>query len=53
MVGLIVLFNVVIDPDGAVIREVKPAAVVDGILAKKNLGTTMDMAPFKIGRAHV
>ena len=26
-----------IDPDGAVIREVKPAAVVDGILAKKNL----------------
>ena len=28
-----------IDPDGAVIREVKPAAVVDGILAKKNLGT--------------
>lgn len=30
-----------IDPDGAVIREVKPAAVVDGILAKKNLGTIM------------
>ena len=27
-----------IDPVGAVIREVKPAAVVDGILAKKNLG---------------
>ena len=37
-----------IDPDGAVIREVKPAAVVDGILAKKNLGTTMDMAPFTV-----
>ena len=36
------------DPDGAVIREVKPAAVVDGILAKKNLGTTMDMAPFTV-----
>lgn len=37
-----------IDPVGAVIREVKPAAVVDGILAKKNLGTTMDMAPFTV-----
>ena len=37
-----------IDPDGAVIREVKPAAVVDGILAKKNLGTIMDMAPFAV-----
>ena len=37
-----------IDPDGAVIREVKPAAVVDGILAKKNLGTTRDMAPLTI-----
>ena len=37
-----------IDPDGAVIREVKPAAVVDGILAKKNLGTIMDMAPFTV-----
>ena len=36
------------DPDGAVIREVKPAAVVDGILAKKNLGTTMDMALFTV-----
>ena len=38
-----------IDPDGAVIREVKPAAVVDGILAKKNLGITKDMAPLTIG----
>ena len=37
-----------IDPDGAVIREVKPAAVVDGILAKKNLGTIMDMGPFTV-----
>jgi xanthine dehydrogenase accessory factor len=37
-----------IDPDGAVIREVKPAAVVDGILAKKNLGTARDMAPLTI-----
>ena len=37
-----------IDPDGAVIREVKPAAVVDGILAKKNLGTIIDMAPFTV-----
>ena len=37
-----------IDPVGAVIREVKPAAVVDGILAKKNLGTARDMAPLTI-----
>ena len=38
-----------IDPDGAVIREVKPAAVVDGILAKKNLGTKIEDAPIVIG----
>ena len=40
--------TLMIDPVGAVIREVKPAAVVDGILAKKNLGTTIDMAPFTV-----
>ncbi len=35
---------VLVDPGGESIRRLKPAAVVDAILAKKNLGTTMDMA---------
>lgn len=33
------------DPEGACIAALKPDAVVDAILAKKNLGTHMDMAP--------
>lgn len=37
------------DPEGAHIRELKPAAVIDAILAKKNLGTSIDMAPVTIG----
>lgn len=40
---------VYIDPTGAVISELSPLAVVDSILAKKNLGTNMDMAPITIG----
>lgn len=40
---------VLVDPAGQSIRALKPAAVVDAILAKKNLGTTMDMAPLTIG----
>ena len=40
---------VVIDPDGKLISKLKPLAVVDAILAKKNLGTTIDMAPITIG----
>ena len=38
-----------IDPKGESIRDLKPEVVVDAILAKKNLGTTMDMAPLTIG----
>ena len=38
-----------IDPKGERIKELKPMALVDAILAKKNLGTTMDMAPIVIG----
>ena len=34
-----------IDPAGDLIRQSRPAAVIDGILAKRNLGTAMDMAP--------
>ena len=39
---------VLVDPAGDSIRLCKPSAVVDAILAKKNLGTTIDMAPLTI-----
>ena len=38
-----------IDPEGRMIEELTPIAVIDGILAKKNLGTKRDMAPITIG----
>ena len=40
--------TVLVDPAGEAIREWKPLAVVDGILAKKNLGTSRDMAPITV-----
>ena len=36
---------VLVDPEGACIARAKPEVVVDAILAKRNLGTTRDMAP--------
>ena len=36
---------VLADPEAACVRMLRPEAVVDAILAKRNLGTTMDMAP--------
>lgn len=39
---------VMVDPKGELIPQVQPAALVDAILAKKNLGTTRDMAPLTI-----
>ena len=36
---------VLADPAGSCIRALAPDAVVDAVLAKRNLGTTMDMAP--------
>ncbi|MCR5760920.1 MAG: EF2563 family selenium-dependent molybdenum hydroxylase system protein [Sphaerochaetaceae bacterium] len=39
---------VVCDPDATAIETIKPAVVVDAILAKKNLGTTKDMADFVV-----
>ena len=36
------------DPAGESIRQLKPAVVVDAILAKKNLGTSMGMADLTI-----
>ena len=40
---------VVADPTCAVLRELYPAALVDAILAKRNLGTSRDMASVVIG----
>ena len=40
---------VLADPEGACIPQLRPHGVVDAILAKKNLGTRMDMAPAVIG----
>jgi len=40
---------VVIDPRGECIEKLKPLAVIDAILAKKNYGTAMGMAPVTIG----
>lgn len=38
-----------VDPEGECISRLQPLAVVDAILAKKNLGTKMDMADIVIG----
>lgn len=40
---------VLVDAAGEAIRKLRPEAVVDAILAKKNLGTVRDMAPLTIG----
>ncbi len=40
--------TVLVDPDCSCLAKLKPAALVDGILAKKNLGTTRDMAPVTV-----
>jgi len=37
-----------IDPSGEVIKKLKPDAVIDAIIAKRNLGTTIDMADITI-----
>ena len=38
-----------IDPTGESIALLKPDVVIDAIIAKRNLGTTIDMAPLVIG----
>ena len=40
---------VLVDPGWQAIKELYPVAVVDAILAKKNVGTTIDDAPLTIG----
>ncbi len=37
-----------VDPEGEAIRALRPGAVIDAILAKRNLGTCRDMAPVTI-----
>ncbi|MDA3812048.1 MAG: selenium-dependent molybdenum cofactor biosynthesis protein YqeB [Spirochaetaceae bacterium] len=39
---------VAIDPQGQLIKDLNPVAVIDAILAKKNLGTNKEMAPLTI-----
>lgn len=39
---------VYIDPQGKILEEIRPLALVDSILAKKNLGTNKQMAPITI-----
>ena len=43
------LVPIMTDPEGCRIAELKPIAVIDAILAKKNLGTHKNMAPITIG----
>lgn len=40
---------VLVDEEGAIIKDIKPDLVVDAILAKKNLGTNINMADRVIG----
>lgn len=40
---------VLADETGEIVKSLQPAAVIDAILAKRNLGTTMDDAPVVIG----
>ncbi|MEG2789198.1 MAG: selenium-dependent molybdenum cofactor biosynthesis protein YqeB [Romboutsia sp.] len=40
---------VAIDPEGSLIKKLKPKVVIDAIIAKKNIGTNIDMAPITIG----
>ena len=41
--------GVIVDPKGLIRMKYKPDVIVDAILAKKNLGTTIDAAPIVIG----
>lgn len=42
------IIPVLVDPEGDCIPGLRPDAVVDAILAKRNLGTSMDMAPIVV-----
>jgi xanthine dehydrogenase accessory factor len=38
-----------VDPDAAIVKDLKPAALVDAVMAKRNTGTTLIDAPVVIG----
>lgn len=38
-----------VDPGADIVREMEPFAVIDAIMAKKNIGTSMDDAPLVVG----
>ncbi|MDO5299589.1 MAG: selenium-dependent molybdenum cofactor biosynthesis protein YqeB [Clostridia bacterium] len=40
--------TMLVDPQAQSVRELHPVAVVDAILAKRNLGTTRDMCPITV-----
>ncbi len=40
---------VLIDPEGSCIKKLSPTVLIDAILAKRNLGTTIGQAPLVIG----
>ncbi len=40
--------TILVDPECSCLREFEPLALVDGILAKRNLGTCRDMAPITV-----
>lgn len=40
--------TMLVDPSGEAIRKLEPVVVVDAILAKRNLGTSRDMAPITV-----
>ena len=41
--------TILVDPKGEAIAKLKPLAVVDAIIAKRNLGTAKTMAPVTVG----
>ncbi|MDZ7548293.1 molybdenum hydroxylase, partial [Clostridium perfringens] len=42
------IIPIIVDSKGEFIEKIKPLAVVDAILAKKNIGTNKNMAPITI-----
>lgn len=42
------IIPIMIDEKGKIIKKIRPDVVVDSIIAKKNLGTTRDMAPITV-----
>jgi xanthine dehydrogenase accessory factor len=43
------LIPVIVDPEAKIVKEIEPFAMIDAIMAKKNIGTRMDDAEFVVG----